>query len=96
MVSVQNGRTIPEAVGCGCLLHNLRYCCLLANPQNLDISTLLDVPPEQSPFAYAMQRASHVLIIPNSSVTLRSIGLVTTLPGSIFEMLPDASGEGFW
>eukprot|EP00438_Fugacium_kawagutii_P009449 Skav202060 [mRNA] locus=scaffold1138:550298:555328:- [translate_table: standard] len=31
-------------------MHNL-YCCLLANPQNLDMSTWLDGPPAQSPFA---------------------------------------------
>ena len=47
--------------------HNL-YCCLLANPQNLDMSTWLDVPPAESPFSRAMQCASHVLIIPNSTV----------------------------
>ncbi|CAK9111975.1 Uncharacterized protein SCF082_LOCUS51933 [Durusdinium trenchii] len=51
------------------LLRNL-YCCLLANPQNLDMRTWLNVPPEQSPFARAMQSASHVLIIPNSTVSI--------------------------
>ena len=45
-----------------------RYCCLLANPQNLDLSALLNVPPMESPFAKAMQAASHVLVIPNHSV----------------------------
>ncbi|CAE6915515.1 unnamed protein product, partial [Symbiodinium sp. KB8] len=29
------------------------YCCLLANPQNLDIGQLLSGPPKQSPFAKA-------------------------------------------
>ncbi|CAE7352548.1 unnamed protein product [Symbiodinium natans] len=48
-------------------LHSL-YCCLLANPQNLDVSALLNVPPMESPFAKAMQSASHVLVIPNESV----------------------------
>ncbi|CAE6914145.1 unnamed protein product [Symbiodinium sp. CCMP2592] len=48
-------------------LHSL-YCCLLANPQNLDLSALLNVPPMESPFAKAMQAASHVLVIPNHSV----------------------------
>eukprot|EP00435_Cladocopium_sp_Y103_P014307 s32_g3.t1 len=48
--------------------HSERYCCLLANPQNLDMSTWLDGPPAESPFARAMQSASHVLIIPNSTV----------------------------
>ena len=49
--------------------HNL-YCCLLGNPQNLDMSTWLDAPPAESPFARAMQCASHVLIIPNSTVSI--------------------------
>ena len=56
------------------LLHQLRYCCLLANPQNSDISALLNVPPMESPFAKAMQAASHVLVIPN-----KSIGIYTRL-----------------
>ena len=47
-------------------MHNL-YCCLLANPQNLDMGMWLNVPPSESPFARAMQSASHVLIIPNST-----------------------------
>ncbi|CAE7352571.1 unnamed protein product [Symbiodinium natans] len=49
---------------------NHLYCCLLANPQNLDIGALLDVPPEESPFAKAMQAASHVLVIPNDTVSI--------------------------
>lgn len=50
-------------------LRNL-YCCLLANPQNLDISALLSGPPEESPFARAIQTASHVLVIPNDTVSI--------------------------
>lgn len=46
------------------------YCCLLANPQNLDIEALLNRPPIESPFALAMQRASHVLVIPNDTVSI--------------------------
>lgn len=48
------------------------YCCLLANPQNLDISSLLDVAPEHSPFAKALQQASHLLVVPNSTVGVYS------------------------
>jgi len=46
------------------------YCCLLANPQNLDISALLNVPPVESPFAKAMQSASHLLVIPNDRFSI--------------------------
>ncbi|CAE7352526.1 unnamed protein product [Symbiodinium natans] len=46
------------------------YCCLLANPQNLNIEVLLNVPPEESPFAKAMKRATHVLVIPNDTVSI--------------------------
>ncbi|CAE6939564.1 unnamed protein product, partial [Symbiodinium sp. CCMP2456] len=46
------------------------YCCLLANPQNLDISELLDVAPSVSPFADALKVASHVVVVPNSTVAV--------------------------
>jgi len=46
------------------------YICFLANPQNLDISDLLDVPLEQSPFARALSTASHMLVIPNCSISI--------------------------
>ncbi|CAE7374945.1 unnamed protein product [Symbiodinium sp. CCMP2456] len=58
-------RTWPRLQG----LRNM-YCCLLANPQNLDISALLSGPPEESPFARAIQTASHVLVIPNDTVSI--------------------------
>ena len=48
----------------------MRYCCLLANPQNLDIGQLLSGPPKESPFAKAMRSASHVLVIPNDKVSI--------------------------
>lgn len=44
-------------------LQNL-WCCMLANPQNLDISTLLRSPAE-SPFALALRAAQLVLVVPN-------------------------------
>ncbi|CAJ1432320.1 unnamed protein product, partial [Effrenium voratum] len=49
-------------------LSNL-YLCLLANPQNLNIETLL-TSPRQSPFALALATASHLLVIPNSHTSI--------------------------
>ncbi|CAE6914109.1 unnamed protein product [Symbiodinium sp. CCMP2592] len=46
------------------------YCCLLANPQNLNIEDLLSVAPEESPFARAMKSATHVLVVPNDTVSI--------------------------
>ncbi|OLQ06738.1 hypothetical protein AK812_SmicGene9917 [Symbiodinium microadriaticum] len=58
-------RAWPRGLG----LVNL-YCCLLGNPQNLDIEALLDGPPIESPFAKALQSASHVLVMPNDTVSI--------------------------
>ena len=58
-------RAWPKGLG----LMNM-YCCLLANPQNLDIQALLNKPPGESPFALAMRHASHVLVIPNDTVSI--------------------------
>ena len=52
------------------VIGEVRYCCLLANPQNLDIESLLDCHPRESPFAKAMQSASHVLVSPNDTVSI--------------------------
>lgn len=43
------------------------YCCMLANPQNLDISDLIRFPQE-SPFALALVSARYLLVIPNQRV----------------------------
>ncbi|CAE7449309.1 unnamed protein product, partial [Symbiodinium necroappetens] len=40
------------------------WCCMLANPQNLDIGALLQ-SPSSSPFALALRASSHVLVVPN-------------------------------
>ncbi|CAE7254942.1 unnamed protein product [Symbiodinium microadriaticum] len=40
------------------------WCCMLANPQNLDISSYLQ-SPSRSPFARALQAATCVLVVPN-------------------------------
>lgn len=44
------------------LLH--AWCCILANPQNLDIASLLQSPSE-SPFAVALHACDIVLVVPN-------------------------------
>ena len=46
------------------------YVCFLANPQNLDVSDLLDVPIELSPFAKALGAAKFVLVIPNRFLSI--------------------------
>ena len=40
------------------------WCCMLANPQNLDIGALLQ-SPGNSPFALALQASTYVLVVPN-------------------------------
>ncbi len=60
----------PQFQGC----RNL-YCCLLANPQNLDINELLggaNGALDDSPFAQALSRASHLLVVPNPTVCVYS------------------------
>ena len=48
------------------------YCCMLANPQTLDICSLV-ASPSSSPFARALHIAKTVLVVPNrrSSIYLR-------------------------
>jgi len=45
------------------------YCCMLSNPQTLDIGRLL-TDPDRSPFARALQSAQCVLVVPNSDVSV--------------------------
>ena len=40
------------------------YCCMLSNPQNLDIASLI-ADPLSSPFAHALEQAEHMLVVPN-------------------------------
>ena len=40
------------------------WCCMLANPQNLDIGALLQ-SPSSSPFALALQSSKFMLVVPN-------------------------------
>ena len=46
--------------------HNL-YCCLLSNPQNLDLDEFIGGNLAESAFALALQKASHLLVVPNPS-----------------------------
>eukprot|EP00928_Gymnodinium_smaydae_P067717 TRINITY_DN5071_c0_g3_i1.p1 TRINITY_DN5071_c0_g3~~TRINITY_DN5071_c0_g3_i1.p1 ORF type:complete len:702 (-),score=48.15 TRINITY_DN5071_c0_g3_i1:156-2261(-) len=45
------------------------YCCVLSNPQNLDISRLIS-SPDQSPFALALRAARCILAVPNHSESI--------------------------
>mmetsp|Transcript_63452 Transcript_63452/g.206104 ORF Transcript_63452/g.206104 Transcript_63452/m.206104 type:complete len:484 (+) Transcript_63452:279-1730(+) len=45
------------------------YCCMLSNPQNLDIGSLLSTP-RFSPFARALMRADYVLVVPNERCSI--------------------------
>ncbi|CAE7310416.1 unnamed protein product [Symbiodinium sp. CCMP2456] len=63
------GNHVRSAWPRGLRLRNI-YCCLLANPQNLDIESMLDCHPLESPFAKAMQCASHVVVSPNDTVSI--------------------------
>jgi len=47
------------------------YCCMLSNPQNLDIGDLLSSPRE-SPFAHALMSARYVLVVPNHKCSIYS------------------------
>ncbi|CAE7450228.1 unnamed protein product [Symbiodinium sp. CCMP2456] len=40
------------------------WCCMLANPQHLDISSMLQ-SPLHSPFAIALEASANVLVVPN-------------------------------
>ena len=48
------------------------YCCLLANPQNLDLDEFLGGDLTETAFALALQKASHLLVVPNPSVGVYS------------------------
>ncbi|CAE7889342.1 unnamed protein product, partial [Symbiodinium necroappetens] len=45
------------------------WCCMLANPQNLNIAALLR-SPSQSPFARALEQATYVLAVPNHKASI--------------------------
>lgn len=47
------------------------YCCMLSNPQNLDIGALIQTPRE-SPFAKALHSATHMLVVPNQTGSIYS------------------------
>lgn len=45
------------------------WCCVLANPQNLDISEFIK-EPRTSPFAQALAQASHVMVVSNKKLSI--------------------------
>lgn len=45
------------------------WCCFLANPQNLDITSLI-INPKESPFAKALASSSMMLVVPNCSSSI--------------------------
>ena len=45
------------------------WCCMLANPQNLNIGSMLQCPMT-SPFALALQASRHMLVVPNHCCSL--------------------------
>lgn len=47
------------------------YCCMLSNPQNLDITSLI-ARPEDSPFAKALQACTYMLVVPNHQASIYS------------------------
>eukprot|EP00928_Gymnodinium_smaydae_P033130 TRINITY_DN23819_c0_g1_i1.p1 TRINITY_DN23819_c0_g1~~TRINITY_DN23819_c0_g1_i1.p1 ORF type:complete len:649 (+),score=58.23 TRINITY_DN23819_c0_g1_i1:72-2018(+) len=47
------------------------YCCMLSNPQNLDIGDLIG-SPRDSPFAKALHQSTHMLVVPNRSCSIYS------------------------
>jgi len=44
------------------------YCCVLSNPQCLDIGSLLD-DPSKSPFAMALRASTWLLVVPNRATS---------------------------
>eukprot|EP00401_Gymnodinium_catenatum_P013956 CAMPEP_0117481090 /NCGR_PEP_ID=MMETSP0784-20121206/12724_1 /TAXON_ID=39447 /ORGANISM="" /LENGTH=498 /DNA_ID=CAMNT_0005275543 /DNA_START=40 /DNA_END=1535 /DNA_ORIENTATION=- len=47
------------------------YCCMLSNPQNLDISAMVSNPRE-SPFAYSLAAAKYMLVVSNRRCSIYS------------------------
>jgi len=50
---------------------NTAYCCMLSNPQNLDIADLISSPRE-SPFAKALSSSAYMLVVPNERTSIYS------------------------
>ena len=45
------------------------YCCMLSNPQCLDISALIQTP-QNSPFAHALRSSTYVCVVPNTKICI--------------------------
>ena len=63
------------------------WCCMLANPQNLNIGALLQ-SPKDSPFALALEASKLVLVVPN-----RQRSVYTRLWCAYEAYLAQASGK---
>lgn len=46
------------------------WACFLAMPQNCDITAVIGSDPSQSPFAQAVQTASHIVVVPNHKTSI--------------------------
>jgi len=55
---------LSKVLGSWPLAARSAWCCMLANPQNLNIGSMLQ-SPKTSPFALALQASRHVLVVPN-------------------------------
>jgi len=47
------------------------YCCMLSNPQNLDINDMI-CSPRDSPFAQALSSSTYMLVVPNHQSSIYS------------------------
>eukprot|EP00928_Gymnodinium_smaydae_P092064 TRINITY_DN75846_c0_g1_i1.p1 TRINITY_DN75846_c0_g1~~TRINITY_DN75846_c0_g1_i1.p1 ORF type:complete len:570 (-),score=43.14 TRINITY_DN75846_c0_g1_i1:79-1788(-) len=45
------------------------YCCMLSNPQNLNIASLIS-EPLKSPFAAALRSSKYMLVVPNLKISI--------------------------
>ena len=48
------------------------WCCMLANPQNLNIAALLE-SPSSSPFALALAESEWVLVVPSRRTSVHMV-----------------------
>ncbi|CAK8989224.1 Uncharacterized protein SCF082_LOCUS1719 [Durusdinium trenchii] len=55
------------------------WCCMLANPQHLNIGCMLQ-SPKSSPFALALQASRDVLVVPNRHRALGVVGRIGVFP----------------
>ena len=74
------------------------YCCMLSNPQNLDIAGMISSPSD-SPFAKALRSAPHMLVVPNHKKSIYTrvwCAYEAFLAYSWGKMIFTASLQKFW